>query len=276
MFGTGPEAPGIDYTHKYAYRGLVPMAAARAALGEPKTTKRLMYMGPDAHALTFPVAGGALLNVVAFVTDPAPWDSPSMSAKATAREAAAAFAGFGPAARTIMALLPEELDKWAIFDTNVRPVPRFVARGGLCLLGDAAHASSPHHGAGAGCGVEDALVLAELLASVVARQQQQQQEEGGQVDTTTLPTDQLVDAALETYNTVRYDRCRWLVQSSRIAGEMYEWQWCDLDSGKGDARENFARDFGHRCHTIWDYDVDKMVKDAHQILNDQLRSSQSK
>jgi 2-polyprenyl-6-methoxyphenol hydroxylase-like FAD-dependent oxidoreductase len=38
------------------------------------------------------------------------------------------------------------------------------AKGRVCLAGDAAHASTPNQGGGAGFGIEDALVLAEVLA----------------------------------------------------------------------------------------------------------------
>lgn len=41
-------------------------------------------------------------------------------------------------------------------------------KGRVCIAGDAAHAASPHHGAGAGMGVEDNLVLAALLAEVAS------------------------------------------------------------------------------------------------------------
>ena len=44
------------------------------------------------------------------------------------------------------------------------PAPSY-ARGLVCLTGDAAHASSPHQGAGACMGVEDALVLCEVLGA---------------------------------------------------------------------------------------------------------------
>lgn len=61
-----------------------------------------------------------------------------------------------------MDLFPEQITKWAIFDTADHPAPTY-ARGRVCIVGDAAHASSPLHGAGACMGVEDALALATAL-----------------------------------------------------------------------------------------------------------------
>ncbi|KAI8183532.1 FAD-dependent monooxygenase azaH [Colletotrichum sp. SAR 10_86] len=48
---------------------------------------------------------------------------------------------------------------WGLFDLGDHPVPTF-SRGRICLIGDAAHASTPHQGAGAGLCIEDAATLA--------------------------------------------------------------------------------------------------------------------
>lgn len=54
------------FTRKVAYRGLVPMVKAEEALGEEMANNRQMYLGHGGHVLTFPIAGGKLLTVVAF------------------------------------------------------------------------------------------------------------------------------------------------------------------------------------------------------------------
>jgi salicylate hydroxylase len=142
------------------------MGKAVAALGYFKAHNLHVHMGPKAHVLTFPVAGHALMNVVAFVTDMDDWPSEEdVTAPATKDEVLKAFANWGPAVRAITNMLPDELDKWGIFDTYDNPAPTFVS-GRVCLAGDAAHASSPHHGGGAGIGMEDALVLASLMERV--------------------------------------------------------------------------------------------------------------
>lgn len=50
---------------------------------------------------------------------------------------------------------------WALFDHA--PAPTYY-EGRVAILGDAAHASTPHQGAGAGQALEDALIMCELLA----------------------------------------------------------------------------------------------------------------
>ncbi len=64
-----------------------------------------------------------------------------------------------------MDLLPDEMDKWAVFDMKNHPAPSYSA-GKVCLAGDAAHAVAPHLGSEAGLGIEDALALSTLLAAV--------------------------------------------------------------------------------------------------------------
>lgn len=54
------------FTQKVAYRGMAPMKIAEAALGAELANNRQMYLGHRGHVLTFPVAKGALMNVVAF------------------------------------------------------------------------------------------------------------------------------------------------------------------------------------------------------------------
>ena len=55
------------------------------------------------------------------------------------------------------------IEQWAIYDLGENPVPAFY-KGRVGIAGDAAHATSPHHGAGAGFCIEDSAVLATLLS----------------------------------------------------------------------------------------------------------------
>ena len=53
--------------------------------------------------------------------------------------------------------------KWALFDLQ-HNAPYYRSK--KCLLGDSAHATTPHLGAGAGMAMEDAYLLSNLIASV--------------------------------------------------------------------------------------------------------------
>lgn len=114
------------------------MEQAVKALGDYKAKNQHMHIGPKAHVLHFPVANQTLVNFVAFDTDPNEWnDNEKMVAPATREEVEKVFASWGPTVRTIVSLLPDNLDKWAIFDSFDHPAP-YYNRGRICVAGDAA------------------------------------------------------------------------------------------------------------------------------------------
>ena len=234
------------------------MEKALPALGESKVNTRFMHLGPDAHALTFPVAGGKLVNVVAFVTDPDEWPyADKLSAPAEKKNAIAGFSKFGGAVRTIMDLLSEDLDEWAIFDTYDHPASKYYD-GRICIAGDAAHAASPHHGAGAGSGIEDATVLATVIDFAQTRLNESLDKSRSEV----------LKAALATYNAVRLERSQWLVESSRILGEIYEWQY----EATGSDKKKCENEVFWRSHKIWDYDIDQMLQQTAEDYKQRLSS----
>lgn len=251
-----------SYTHKFAFRGVVPMAHAIEAIGEQKSMTRFMHLGPNGHVLTFPVAMCTKLNVVAFVSDPGDWPSQeTLTLPATKEEALQHFAKFGPVVTAIMGLLDERLDKWGIFDLYDHPVSSYVSKGGhVCLVGDAAHGSAPHHGAGAGFAIEDSLALAITLEQAVGVMDMNQNK---------TQQDAAIRAALLSYEDIRHDRTQWLVKSSRFMGELYEWQVteCGSDLVKG------QRETERRSHIIWDYDIDRMARETRELFEVRWKDS---
>jgi len=76
-------------------------------------------------------------------------------------------------------------------------MPQPWYRGRVLLVGDAAHATTPHLAAGAGMGIEDAIVLAEELRSRES-----------------------VTEALQRFQVRRWERCRMVVENSLRLGEI--------------------------------------------------------
>lgn len=259
----GPAAHA-GYTQKFCFRALLPMADAVAAVGSAKASTRIMYNGPGAHAITYPVANGTFLNVLLVISDPKPiWTTSDGSGRHTApgsrEEAIAAFADWHqPTLRDLAALFPERPEKWAIFDMLDHPAESYLSSGGcVCLAGDAAHATGPHLGAGAGFGIEDALVLAEVLAAAAATVATgSDQRSGGKEDVIRTGV-RAVRAALAVYNSVRYDRTQWLIKHTRDAVDLFQWT-----NERGKDAKTFTEEISWRFHTIWDYDTDGMVKEA--------------
>ncbi|CAG7963386.1 unnamed protein product [Penicillium salamii] len=257
----GVEHPAVrpSYTHKLAYRGVIPIEDAIQAIGKEKSLTRFMHLGPGCHVLTFPVSMCTMLNVVAFVTDPNDWPSLDQTTlPATKEEVLESFASFGPVVTAIMNLLVHKLDKWGIFDLHESPVTTYVSQGGrVCLVGDAAHAAAPHHGAGAGSAIEDALALAVALEEVDKTLSASQQPVSRQM---------AISAAFSAYESVRYERTQWLIESSRFMGEVFEWQTalCEADPA------NCQSEVEWRSHKIWDYDVDQMVEAVSAIFGSKV------
>ncbi|EXJ77308.1 salicylate hydroxylase [Capronia epimyces CBS 606.96] len=237
------------YTHKYAYRGLVPMTQAVDAVGEELAQNACMHMGPNGHVLTFPVNHGQTLNIVAFRTSSEDWPDSNRLTKAAKREDALLdFREYGSNVLNLLKLTNPDLDVWAIFDLGEHPVPTFY-KGRICLSGDAAHATSPHHGAGAGLCIEDSAVLAELLADECVIEPQD------------------LEAVFETFNAERKERGQWLVQSSRHIGDCYEWR----AQGIGRDFAKIEADINTRNGIIANFDVGKMCNQAREELKKRLK-----
>jgi salicylate hydroxylase len=118
-----------------------------------------LWLGPGRHLVHYPISGGWLVNVVAFV--PAgDWRTESWTADGDVADLRAEFASWDAPLRQLIASA-RTTKRWAIFDRE--PLERWTA-GRIGLLGDAAHAMLPFFAQGAAQAVEDAAVLAGCLA----------------------------------------------------------------------------------------------------------------
>jgi 2-polyprenyl-6-methoxyphenol hydroxylase-like FAD-dependent oxidoreductase len=94
---------------------------------------------------------------------------------------------------TIIRSTPGELGRWAVYALPSLPTWH---RGPVCLIGDAAHAASPHLGQGASTALEDAVVLAKCLRDV--------------------PT---LEQAFTTFEALRRERVEKIVEQARRNGQ---------------------------------------------------------
>lgn len=136
-----------------AWRATVPGDFA----GQTETT---LTLGAGGHVVTYPLRGGQLLNVVA-IEDRDDWAKESWASEGDLAEYHIRFARFGgPAHQAILAA--EKVHRWAL---HLRPVAPVWSRENVVLLGDAAHTTLPFMAQGACLALEDALVLARVLAA---------------------------------------------------------------------------------------------------------------
>ncbi|KAF2210597.1 hypothetical protein CERZMDRAFT_113150 [Cercospora zeae-maydis SCOH1-5] len=251
LYGKDDPRSYPTYTHKYAYRALADMEQAVEAVGEEKAKNSCMHMGPGGHMLTFPVQHGKILNIVAFHTTTEDWpDYNRLTRPATREDALKDFADYGHDVISLLKLCKPNLDIWAIFHLGDNPLPYF-AKGTICLIGDAAHATSPHHGAGAGFCVEDSAVLSDLLADENVRTQQD------------------IEAAFEVFDEQRRARGHFLVQTSQHIGNCYEW----LADGVGDDFQKIEHEINSRNAILQNVDVEDMCRRAKEQLQMKLTSS---
>lgn len=140
------------FTRQVAWRAVVPNVAGRGPEAH-------VHMGPHRHVVSYPLRGGAALNLVA-VQERAEWQAESWSQQDDPETLRAAFADFGAEVQQMLAQV-ETVHLWGLFR---HPVAQLWHGPGAVLLGDAAHPTLPFMAQGASMALEDAWVLAEALA----------------------------------------------------------------------------------------------------------------
>lgn len=173
------------FAGRLAYRAICPSKPA------PHPVVRL-YLGADAHLVTYPVRGGVTTNIVAVVKMDSPvarWSEPG-----EASTVHAAFAGWCREVRDLLAAA-EAYRCWGLYDLD--PLPRW-GMGRATLLGDAAHAMLPFLAQGAAQAIEDAAILARTLAGADA-----------------------AEPALRAYETARRPRTARIQKEARTSGGIY-------------------------------------------------------
>jgi salicylate hydroxylase len=149
----GEEAP--RFAGCVAYRGLVPVERI-ADLGLEIGSQS--WVGPGGHFVHYFVARGRLLNFAGW-TEHDTWNREDWTDRATIARALAAFEGWHPQVRRIIAAA-DTCFVWALFDRE--PLPRWSV-GHTTLLGDACHPMYPFMGQGAAQAIEDGATLAACL-----------------------------------------------------------------------------------------------------------------
>ncbi|WP_372425343.1 FAD-dependent oxidoreductase [Salinarimonas chemoclinalis] len=188
------------YQGYVAWRATVPRDAAPEALAGDETG---LWLGRRAHVVHYPVAAGALVNVVCVVQRAEPVDGWATPGEASALRAAL------PATAAPLAALIDAATGWLLRSLHDRPAGR-MARGRVALLGDAAHPVLPFLAQGAALAIEDAACLARgLSAAEVAGA-----ADGGR------PADPIA-AALAGFAAARAPRARRVQDAARANGRIY-------------------------------------------------------
>lgn len=146
------------YAGQAVYRGLVDASRLAGAACSEVT----VWMGPDRHLVSYPVRGGALLNVVATFPSSDPQQLESWCEPGDLVAVRNAYREWHGDVRAVLGAL-DAVTIWSLYDRD--PIDTWVA-GPIALIGDAAHPMLPFRAQGANQAVEDALVLAQCLSTI--------------------------------------------------------------------------------------------------------------
>jgi salicylate hydroxylase/6-hydroxynicotinate 3-monooxygenase len=123
---------------------------------------RVKWWGPDRHIVSYLLTPREdEIYYIAVVNEP-DFRLESWSTMGSLDDLLAAFAGFHPRIRALLAAA-EQVRKWALVDRD--PMPSW-GEGRIVLLGDACHPMPPYIAQGAASAIEDAVVLSRCLAGV--------------------------------------------------------------------------------------------------------------
>ncbi|KAF5227964.1 hypothetical protein FANTH_14629 [Fusarium anthophilum] len=255
---TSPEATPV-FSGIVAYRGLIPMEIARHSLSK-YASDAYLWCSNEGMVMSYPINSGQVVNVVAACYRES-WNEKVYVLNTTLEQMRKDFQSFEGIPQEIIKVhsiaLPSFFDDprltfdkllgkpmiWAMLEHL--PAAQYNAKN-VAIIGDAAHATTPFQGAGAGQAIEDALILSQLLGRVQCVHE--------------------IAPALAAYNTVRRPRTEMVIQTSREAMKLYT---------LADSAETWKQAWDGRMNWIWDIDLEAHIAEALEILrqNDQVSCS---
>ena len=204
------------------------MKDAVEAIGERYAQNSFIWVGYGGAIMTYPIDFGETMNIVAINSSYDRWDGPWVQ-KAEYNKIAEEFSGWGQHVQKIIKLLDHpETAAWSMWDHPSAPTYNL---GNVVMLGDAAHASTPFQGQGAGQAIEDAFVLESLFSKVDTRAK--------------------IPLAFQAYDKIRRPRSQRVCKTSREAGEL-----CALRLPNVlDDPEAFKENIDWRMDWMWHRDI---------------------
>lgn len=217
------------YSGNMAWRGVMKMDRLPADLQQSMS---VLWVGPGAHIVSYPLRRGELLNFVG-VVEKEEWASESWSQKGTHDELHADFAKWHPHVHALIDQI-ETPYKWSLWG---RKRLSQWSKGRVTLLGDACHPTLPFLAQGAAMSIEDGYVLARALEKYSD-----------------------VGAALRAYDQARVERANRIVSKSDENGKRFHNDEM-LDPARASAfveREWSEKNVSERYEWLYAYDADQI------------------
>ncbi|KAI0113605.1 FAD/NAD(P)-binding domain-containing protein [Nemania sp. FL0031] len=240
---------GPQNTGWWAVMVLKPFAEAEVTLREgPRdiNAREYMWVGDGAFALHNVLDNGERLQLIIASKNQAAESSDSWQQEVGADALRKICESWPDHLRnTVDKLICDQPTQRALYLWDHLPAKSYVS-GPICVIGDAAHATTPWQGSGGGMSVEDCLILSALLGRAKG-------------------LDEAL-VALSVYDEVRRPRTQSIVESSRVTGTIL--------AGQGEETgldlEKLRQKLLPRWSFIIDFDNEAHLKKALEILEQKL------
>lgn len=258
----GDDHPSAEprFTGIAGYRAVFAMDKLVEAIGPDIPTTSCIWSGPGGYVTMYSIEEGKKVNVGLWRNKEEFRERLANERWVLKNQKAALLEDFkqwGPAMQKLMSMVGEETQLWTSHHHDLQL--ESYHRGRVCLIGDAAHSMGPHWGQGASQVMEDAYVMAEVLADITS------------VDSTTASLPQSVEAAFSAWEEVRVPQFEWLVKSSHDAFDWWAGFWRP-DLTEKDMIER-QKDAATRLGRIWGANIGRQGEVAKFIMERLLRNA---
>jgi salicylate hydroxylase len=261
------------FADEFAYRGMFPrdqfLEITRNTINAGKGT---IFCGSNSYVVMYPVEKGRLMNIVAVKHIPPSTPDSKFAAlqhesdwiqPVTSETMLSDFDGWGAPIKALLTHI-QRPERWALYDHL--PAPTYV-KGRVALMGDAAHATTPHQGQGAGMAFEDSFILSGILGQIL-NEPSSTLSEARSKETEVLNMNARLESCLHAYDKVRRPRTQNVTRTSRDMGVIFGF------GGEGIGRDSakMKANLDSRMGWIWDVDLPGEVNKGVEIARGELKS----
>lgn len=234
----GPDAKA-EYSGFFGYRAMAPRAEYERVLGRELAATGNHFLCRNGYTIAYPVDHGSAVNMFATCVQPGScWMDKEWKVPSHKDELLRDLEGWHPGVLEML-VKHGNGEKWAMFHS---PHDQLYFRGNVVLLGDAAHATTPHMGAGAGMAIEDAFILGRLLGAIQCTAD--------------------IAHVFEIYDLVRRPRTQEVVKESKDNVARY----MAVSDAEGEILERLKEESQLKFGLIWNFDLEQNLSDTISVL----------
>lgn len=227
-------------------RHLVPFEKAREALGDEsfKVDRQYAWLGEGASMLHGLVENRTMVQcIIAVIDNNFSSDRKRPITRKVLEDALPVSWYEGPVAKGMVDLILDQENPTGYAQWEHKSTPTY-ANERVCIVGDAAHTTTPWGSAGAGLAVEDAFLLGHLFANV------------------TSPED--INAAFRVFDTLRRPRCQQIIDDGRQTGRLF----CGQDEVAGVNAKKMGEALGPLFGHLGEIKFASLKEDALKMLQE--------